>query len=82
MAVRLRSAGTKETEESGTSPQASEWSQVTSERLSDSSKSLLLKASEGNDGCRNVARSLLGPSGPLPPVFKSQGIPAVARKRT
>jgi len=46
----------------------------------DRAKTILFKASEGAAGCRKMARALVGPIGPLPPVFKSRHR-LVARKR-
>ena len=47
----------------------------------DRGKSFLMKAVAGTEGCVKLARALMGPFGPLPPLFKSQRIPEVARKR-
>ena len=54
---------------------------IPEDRVLDRAKTLLARASEGDVGCRKVAVGLMGPFGPLPPAFKSQKLPEVARRR-
>ena len=54
---------------------------ISPERFLDRARTMLINSSAGNEGCMNVARGLLGPFGPLPPAYKTQRIPEVARKR-